>query len=160
MLLSFGCQVVSDSLQPHELHHTRPLCPSPSPRVCPNSHSLNLWCHPTISSSVTLFFCSVQSLSRVQLFATPMRHKWKSVALKSDRPELESGNKHFLAGVAALCTRLSRHQGFLCLVTLPPLEWHPHALMCIAQDSLPPHLHSKQYSRGMKGRRISYPLKT
>ena len=88
-----------------------------------------------------------------------MRHKWKSVALKSDRPESESGNKHFLAGMAASCTRLSRRQGFLCLVTLPSLECHPHALMCITQDSLPPHLCSKQYSKGMKGR-ISCPLKT
>ena len=37
------------------LQHTKPLCPSPSPRVCPSSCSLNWWCHPIISSSVTLF---------------------------------------------------------------------------------------------------------
>ena len=30
-------------------------CPSPSPGVCSNSCSLSQWCHPTISSSVTLF---------------------------------------------------------------------------------------------------------
>ena len=29
--------VVSDSLQPHELQHTRPPCPSPTPGVHPNS---------------------------------------------------------------------------------------------------------------------------
>ena len=28
---------------------------SPSPRVCPSSHPVNLWCHPTISSFVALF---------------------------------------------------------------------------------------------------------
>ena len=30
-------------------------CPSPSPGVCSSSCPLNWWCHPTISSSVTLF---------------------------------------------------------------------------------------------------------
>ena len=29
------CSVVSDSLQPHGLQHTKPPCPSPSPRVLP-----------------------------------------------------------------------------------------------------------------------------
>ena len=32
--------VVSDSLQPHELQHTRPPCPSPTPRVHPDSLSI------------------------------------------------------------------------------------------------------------------------
>ena len=44
--------VVSNSLQPHELQHTRPPCPSPTPRVHPNPCPLSRWCHPTISSSV------------------------------------------------------------------------------------------------------------
>ena len=50
---------MSNSLWPHGLQHTRPPCPSPSPRVCPSSHSLHWWCHPAISSSDILFcFCS------------------------------------------------------------------------------------------------------
>ena len=56
-LLLFGCPVVSDSLLPHGLQHARPLCPSPSPIVCPSSCPLHRWCHPAISSSDTLFFC-------------------------------------------------------------------------------------------------------
>ena len=32
--LLFNHEVMSDSLQPHGLHHTRLLCPSLSPRVC------------------------------------------------------------------------------------------------------------------------------
>ena len=44
--------VVSDSLWPHEWQHTRPPCPSPTPRANPNSCPLSQWCHPTISSSV------------------------------------------------------------------------------------------------------------
>ena len=43
------------------LQHTRLLCPSLSPRACSNSHPLNWWCHPTISSSVTLFSSCPQS---------------------------------------------------------------------------------------------------
>ena len=58
LLLLFSHQVVSNSPWPHGLKHTRLPCPSPSPRVCPSSHPLSRWCHPTTSSSVTLFsFC-------------------------------------------------------------------------------------------------------
>ena len=44
--------VGSDSLRPHEPQHTRPPCPSPTPRVYPNSCPSSRWCHPTISSCV------------------------------------------------------------------------------------------------------------
>ena len=42
--------VVSDSLRPHESQHARPPCPSPTPRVYPNSCPSSPWCHPAISS--------------------------------------------------------------------------------------------------------------
>ena len=35
--VQFSRSVMSDSLQPHESQHTRPPCPSPSPRACSNS---------------------------------------------------------------------------------------------------------------------------
>ena len=35
--VQFSHSVVSDSLQPHELQHTRPPCPSPTPGVHPDS---------------------------------------------------------------------------------------------------------------------------
>ena len=53
--LLFSCSVMSDSLQPHGLQHTRLLCPSPSPGVCSNSCPLIWWFHLTISSSITPF---------------------------------------------------------------------------------------------------------
>ena len=59
MLLSNS--VVSDSLWPHGLQHARPPCPSPTPRVYPNSHPSSQWCHPTISTSVIPFFSCLQS---------------------------------------------------------------------------------------------------
>ena len=60
-LLLFSHPVVSDSLWPHGLQHTRPLCPSPSPKVCPGLFPLHQWCHPAISSSDALFFFCPQS---------------------------------------------------------------------------------------------------
>ena len=55
--VQFSHSVVSDSLRPHEPQHTRPPCPSPTPRVYPNPCPLSRWCHPTISSSVVPFSC-------------------------------------------------------------------------------------------------------
>ena len=59
--IQFSCSVMSDSLRPHEQQHTRPPCPSPTPRVYPNSCPLSQWCHPTISSSVVPFSSCLQS---------------------------------------------------------------------------------------------------
>ena len=61
LLLLFSCLVMSDSLQPHGLQHTRFSCPSASPRVFSNSYPMSQWCHPTISSSVVPFFSCLQS---------------------------------------------------------------------------------------------------
>ena len=47
----FSCSVMSDSLWPHGLQHTRLLCPSPTPGACSNSWPLNQWCHPITSTS-------------------------------------------------------------------------------------------------------------
>ena len=46
---------------PHGLQHTRPSWPPPTPRVYSNSCPLSQWCQPTISSSVVLFSCHLQS---------------------------------------------------------------------------------------------------
>ena len=65
----FSCSVVSDSLRPHEPQHTRPPCPSPTPRVYPNSCPLSRWCHPSISSSVVPFSSCRQSFAASGSFA-------------------------------------------------------------------------------------------
>ena len=59
--VQFSCSVVSDSLRPYGLQHTRLPCPSPTPRVHPNPCPLSSWCHPTISSSVVPFSSLLQS---------------------------------------------------------------------------------------------------
>ena len=61
MCLSSVAQVVSNSLRPHGLQHTRPPCPSPTPGACSNSCLASRWCHPTISSSVIPFSSCLQS---------------------------------------------------------------------------------------------------
>ena len=40
-LFQFSCSVMSDSLQSHGWQHARPPCPSPTPRVHPNSCPLS-----------------------------------------------------------------------------------------------------------------------
>ena len=57
----FSHSVVSDSLQPHGVQHTRPPCPSPTPRAYSYACPLSQWCHPTISSSVVPFSSRLQS---------------------------------------------------------------------------------------------------
>ena len=58
----FSRSVVSNSLQPHELQHSRPPCRSPTPRVYPNSCPSSQWGHPAISASVVPFSSWPQSL--------------------------------------------------------------------------------------------------
>ena len=57
----FSRSVVSDSLRPHALQHTRPPCPSPTPRIYSNSCPLSWWCHLTMSSSFVPFSSCLQS---------------------------------------------------------------------------------------------------
>ena len=65
----FSCSVVSDSLQPHQLQHDRPPCPSPTPRVYQNSCPLSQWCHSTISSSVVPCSSCLQSFTASVFFS-------------------------------------------------------------------------------------------
>ena len=74
--VQFSRSVMSDSLQPHKSQHTRPPCPSPTPRVHPNPCPSSQWCHPTISSSIVPFsscpqsFPASGSFQMSQLFAS------------------------------------------------------------------------------------------
>ena len=64
----FSSSVMSDSLQPHGLQHTRLHFPSPSPGVCSNSCPLSWWGHPTISSSVAPFSSCLQPFPASESF--------------------------------------------------------------------------------------------
>ena len=60
-IYQFSHSVMSNSLWSHGLQHAGLPCPSPTPRACSNSCPSNLWCHPTISSSVVPFSSCPQS---------------------------------------------------------------------------------------------------
>ena len=115
-LLLFSLQVMSDSSRPHGLQHARHPCPSLSPGVCPSSCPLTQWCHPTISSFVTLnTFSSVQSLSCVWLFVTP----WIITACQASLPFTNSWNLLQLMSIKAV---MSFSHLIFCrpLLLLPP----------------------------------------
>ena len=61
IIILFTPSVVSNSLWPYGLQHTRLPCPSPSPGACSNSCPLSQWCHPTISTFVVPFSSCPQS---------------------------------------------------------------------------------------------------
>ena len=86
--VQFSHSVVSDSLQPHGLQHTRPPYPSPIPGVYSNSRPLNWWCHPTISSSVIPFSSHLQSFPASGSF--PMSQFFTSCAQSIGVSALES----------------------------------------------------------------------
>ena len=67
---------LSDSLWPHETQHSRPPCPSPTPRVYSNLYPLSRWYHPAISSSVVPFSSCLQSLSASGSFPMSQLLAW------------------------------------------------------------------------------------
>ena len=98
----FSRPVVSDSLRPHELQHTRPPCPSPTPGLHSNSRPSSWWYHPYISSSVVPFSSCPQSLPASE--SLPMNQLFASVGQST--------------GVSALASLLPKNtQGW------SPLEW-------------------------------------
>ena len=68
--------VVSNSLWPHELQHTRPPCPSATPGVHSDSRLSSQWCHPAISSSVVSFSSCPQSLPASESFPISQLFAW------------------------------------------------------------------------------------
>ena len=74
--VQFSCSVMSDALRPHESQHSRPPCPSPTPRVYPNSCPSSQWCHQAISFSVVPFISCPQSLPVSQSFPMSQLFAW------------------------------------------------------------------------------------
>ena len=136
------CLVISNSLWPHGLQHARPLCPSPSPKVCPSSCPLHQWCHPIISSSYTLFsFCpqsfpSSGTFPMSQLFASDDQNTGVSASASVLPMSMQSWFPLRLTGLTFLLSRrlsgvfsstiVRRHQ-FFCV--LPCLWSNSHNCM-------------------------------
>ena len=113
--VQFSCSVMSDSLWPHGLQHTRPPCPSLTPRAYSNSCPLSQWCHPTISSSVIPFSSRLQSFPALGSF--PMSQLFIS---GGQRPEASASASvlpmnmqgWFPLGLTDLISLLSKWQVF------------------------------------------------
>ena len=97
--VQFSCSAVSDTLWPHEMQHARPPCPSPTPRLYPNSCPLSWGCHLTISSSVVPFSSCLQSFpasgsfQMSQLFPIRWPKDWRfsfSISPYNEHPGLIS----------------------------------------------------------------------
>ena len=93
VFLLFSRSVMSNSLWPHGLQHTRLPCASLSHRVCSNSCPLSQWCQPTISSSVTLFSSCPQTFPASGPFSTESallfrRPKYRSFSFNT-QPSIE-----------------------------------------------------------------------
>ena len=81
----FSHSVVFDSLWPHELHHTRPRCPSPTPRVHTNSCPSSWRCHPAISTSVVPFSSCPQIPSSTRVFSneSTLHMTWQNTGVSA-----------------------------------------------------------------------------
>ena len=93
--VQFSCSVMSDSLRPHGLQHTRLPCPSPTPRACSNSCPLSRWCHPTISSFVITFSSCLQSFpaSGSFLMSQPFSTGGQSIGASASASVLSMNNQ-------------------------------------------------------------------
>ena len=74
--VQFSRSVLSDFLQPHESHHARPPCPSPTPGVHPDSRPSSQWYYPAISCSVVPFSACPQSLPASGSFPVSQLFAW------------------------------------------------------------------------------------
>ena len=66
--VQFSHSVLSNSLWPQGLQHSKLPCPSLTPGACSNSFALSQWCHPAISASVIPFSSCLQSFQDHGLF--------------------------------------------------------------------------------------------
>ena len=100
--VQFSHSVMSEFWWPHESQHSRPPCPSPTPRVHSNSRPSSQRCHPAISSSVVPFSSCPQSLPASEPFSVSQLFAWGGQS----------------TGVSALASFLpKKSQGW------SPLEW-------------------------------------
>ena len=95
---------MSDSLQHLESQHARPPCPSPTPRVHPNSCPSSQWCHPAILSCLPLLLLppippSIRVLSNETTLSIRWPKYWSfsfSISPSNEHPGLISFKMNWL----------------------------------------------------------------
>ena len=97
-MLLFSCPVVSDSLWPRGLQHTRLPHLSLSYRVCSNPCPLYLWYHPTISSPCHLLLLLPSVFPSIRVFSSESAFliRWPKYWSFSISPSSEYSRADFL----------------------------------------------------------------
>ena len=75
VIVQSSCSVVSNSLPPHGLQHSRLPCPSPTPGACSNTCP-SWWGHPTISSCYPLLLPSIIPSIKVFSNGSVLCNRW------------------------------------------------------------------------------------
>ena len=144
------------SLRLHGLQHARPPCPSPTPGVYSNSQPLSRWCHPTISSSVSLFCSCLQSFpasgsfQMSQFFASGFLYSVPNILIK----EMWFWTGHCGEMVCgSLRTSVTLHLGVGCDLPfrweqISHFEWHWYISsysLCLTNIDSNPHNKTRYY---------------
>ena len=79
--VQFRCSVMSNSLWPCGLQHTRLPCPSPTPRVYSNSCPFSQWYHSRILSSAVPFSSRLQSFPTSGFFQMSWFFGWSGQSI-------------------------------------------------------------------------------
>ena len=83
--VQFSHSVMSDSLWPREMQHTRLPCQSSTPGAFSNSCPSSWWCHPTISSFVVPFSSCISSSHQVaKVLEFQLQHQSFQWILRAD----------------------------------------------------------------------------
>ena len=125
----FSRSVVSGSLQPHELQHAKPPCPSPTPGVHSNSRPSSQWCHPAISSSVVPVSSCPQSLPASESFPMSQLFAWggQSTGVSASASFLQKNTQdwspsEWTGWISLQSKGLSRVFSYYCLSVIILLE--------------------------------------
>ena len=114
---------MSNSLRSHGLQHTRPSCPSPTPRVYSNSRPLSWWCHSTISSSVIPFSSCLQSFPESVQFSCSVVSDSATPWTAAHQASLSITNSHSLSKLMSIESVMPSNHLILCrpLLLLPSI---------------------------------------
>ena len=85
---------MSDSLQPHELLHSRLPCPWPAPRVCSYSCPSNPWCHYTVLFSVVSFLLLPSIFPSIRVFSSELSFRIRWLKYWSFRFSISPSNEY------------------------------------------------------------------
>ena len=137
-LLLLSHSVISKSLWPHGLQHTRLFCPSPSPESCSKSCPLSWWCHPTISSSVVPFigWVKINVAEICHIFFPYLLMVFAHILCVSRPLGEQSVEEHikdmFVHPCGSLKLLLGRVKSLLLLLKLLLLSCFNHVQLCAA----------------------------